>query len=99
MVRNVRNSAAETYCCDARVRDVTAKLPLLLKQHPMVKTVLIHAGFNDIKFQQSERLKDDFTCLIDTLLDLRSDVSYLSIFLHPNAVTSGLATFVSFIHG
>lgn len=51
-----------------RVTNVTAKVTSLVEQHLMMKTVLAHVGINNIKFQQSERLKNDVICLDRTAI-------------------------------
>ena len=73
MVRHVVLPKAQTLCFPgARVLDIKVKLPSLLDQYPSASTVILHIGSNDIKAQQSEKLKKDFISLIDTLLDSRA---------------------------
>lgn len=69
MVRHVTLPKAETLCFPgARVLDINSKLPSVLSEYPSAATVVVHVGSNDTSLQQSERLKDDFKTLIDTLL-------------------------------
>ena len=73
MVRHVALPKAQTLCFPgARVLDIKVKLPSLLDKYPSASTVILHVGSNDIKAQQSEKLKKDFMSLIDTLLDSRA---------------------------
>lgn len=70
MVRHVSIRNAETFCYPrARVVDLNSKLPLIINKHSSASTVIVHIGSNDIKLQQSEKLRDDFKSLINTLLD------------------------------
>ncbi|TWW74414.1 hypothetical protein D4764_14G0004170 [Takifugu flavidus] len=41
----------------------------LSAQHPSASTLVLEAGINNLKFQQSEVLKQDFIFLVDRLLD------------------------------
>ncbi|TWW54729.1 hypothetical protein D4764_0249180 [Takifugu flavidus] len=41
----------------------------LSAQHPSASTLVLEAGINDLKFQQSEVLKQDSISLVDRLLD------------------------------
>lgn len=70
MVRNVSIRKAETFCYPgARIPDLNSMLPLLISKHSAASTVIVHVGSNDIKLQQSEKLRDDFKTLINTLLE------------------------------
>eukprot|EP00064_Thunnus_orientalis_P014354 superscaffoldBa00002475_g14398 len=73
MVRHVVLPKAQTLCLPgAGVLDIKVKLPSLLDQYPSASTVILHIGSNEIKTQQSEKLKKDFMSLINTLLDSRA---------------------------
>ncbi|TWW76593.1 hypothetical protein D4764_13G0012550 [Takifugu flavidus] len=52
-------------CC----AEVTSSALQLSAQHPSASTLVLEAGINDLKFQQSEVLKQDFISLVDCLLD------------------------------
>ena len=68
MVRHVRLRNAYTSCHPgALVLDINHSAPHIMRQHPSASTVVIHAGINDLKLQQSEKLKQDFTTLINTI--------------------------------
>ncbi len=65
IVRHVRATLAEgkvrTQCFPgARVLDVSALIPAILNGDESVAAVVIHAGINDTKMQQTETLKRDF---------------------------------------
>ena len=58
MVRHVVLPKAQTLCLPgAGVLDTEVKLPSLLDQYPSASPVILHIGSNDIKAQQSEKLK------------------------------------------
>ncbi|TWW54216.1 hypothetical protein D4764_0264650 [Takifugu flavidus] len=60
----------QTFCHPgARVAEVTSSALQLSAQHPSASTLVLEAGINDLKFQQSEVLKQDFISLVDRLLD------------------------------
>ncbi len=44
----------------ARVLDVSAQIPVFLKDDESVAAVVIHAGISDTKLRQTETLKRDF---------------------------------------
>ncbi len=72
IVRHVRATLAEgkvhTHCFPgARVFDVSAQIPAILKEDESVAAVVIHAGVNDTKLRQTETLKRDFRTLIETV--------------------------------
>ncbi len=72
IVRHVRATLAEgkvhTHCFPgARVLDVSAQTPANLKDDESIAAVVIHAGVNDTKLQQTETLKRDFRSLIETV--------------------------------
>ncbi|KAL0199187.1 hypothetical protein M9458_007727, partial [Cirrhinus mrigala] len=51
----------------ARVLDVSAQIPAILKDGESVGAIVLHAGVNDIKLRQTEVLKRDFSSLIETV--------------------------------
>ncbi len=68
--RHVRATLAEgkvhTHCLPgARVLDVSAQIPAILKDDESVAAVVIYAGANDTKLRQTETLKRDFRSLIE----------------------------------
>ncbi len=72
IVRHVRATLAEgkvhTHCFPgARVFDVSAQIPAILKEDESVAAVVIHVGVNDTKLRQTETLKRDFRTLIETV--------------------------------
>ncbi|XP_057186984.1 uncharacterized protein LOC130552614 isoform X1 [Triplophysa rosa] len=72
IVRNVRASSTKgkvhTHCFPgARVLDVSAQVPAILKDDANVGAVVLHAGANDVRMRQSEILKRDFRSLIETV--------------------------------
>ncbi len=72
IVRHVHATLAEgkvhTHCLPgARVLDVSAQIPAILKDDESVAAVVIYAGANDTKLRQTETLKGDFRILIETV--------------------------------
>ncbi len=72
IVQHVRATLAEgkvhTHCFPgARVLDVSAQRPAILKDNESVAAVVIHAGVNNTKLRQTETLKRDFRSLIETV--------------------------------
>ncbi len=71
IVRHVRATAegkVRTHCFPgARVLDVSAQIPTILKGDESIAAVVIHAGVNDTKMRQTETLKRDFRSLIETV--------------------------------
>ncbi|XP_050957978.1 uncharacterized protein LOC127159114 [Labeo rohita] len=72
IVRYVRATLAKgkvhTHCFPgARVLDVSAQIPAILKDGESVGAIVLHAGVNDIKLRQTEVLKRDFSSLIETV--------------------------------
>ncbi len=72
IVRHVRATLAEgkvhTHCFPgARVLDVSAQIPAILKDDESVAAVVIHAGVNGTKLRQTETLKRGFRSLIETV--------------------------------
>ncbi|XP_057183848.1 uncharacterized protein LOC130550409 [Triplophysa rosa] len=72
IVRNVRASSTKgkvrTHCFPgARVLDVSAQVPAILKDDANVGAAVLHAGVNDIRMRQSEIPKRDFRSLIETV--------------------------------
>ncbi|TWW77925.1 hypothetical protein D4764_11G0000460 [Takifugu flavidus] len=71
VVRHVAVHDGRTFCHPGapRVVEVTSSALQLSAQHPSASTLVLEAGINDLKFQQSEVLKQDFISLVDRLLD------------------------------
>uniref|UniRef100_A0A9J7Y057 SGNH hydrolase-type esterase domain-containing protein n=1 Tax=Cyprinus carpio carpio TaxID=630221 RepID=A0A9J7Y057_CYPCA len=72
IVRHVRATLAEgkvhTHCLPgARVLDVSAQIPAILKADESPRAVVLHAGVNDTTQRQTETLKRDFRSLIETV--------------------------------
>ncbi|XP_050958675.1 uncharacterized protein LOC127160041 [Labeo rohita] len=72
IVRYVRATLAKgkvhTHCFPgARVLDVSAQIPAILKDGESVGAIVLHAGVNDTKLRQTEVLKTDFSSLIETV--------------------------------
>uniref|UniRef100_A0A9J7YWY1 SGNH hydrolase-type esterase domain-containing protein n=1 Tax=Cyprinus carpio carpio TaxID=630221 RepID=A0A9J7YWY1_CYPCA len=72
IVRHVRATLAEgkvhTHCLPgARVLDVSAQIPAILKADESPRVVVLHAGVNDTTQRQTETLKRDFRSLIETV--------------------------------
>uniref|UniRef100_A0A8C1MMX7 SGNH hydrolase-type esterase domain-containing protein n=1 Tax=Cyprinus carpio TaxID=7962 RepID=A0A8C1MMX7_CYPCA len=72
IVRHVRAMLAEgkvhTHCFPgARVLDVSAQIPAILKADESPRVVVLHAGVNDTTQRQTETLKRDFRSLIETV--------------------------------
>uniref|UniRef100_A0A8C2FBU8 SGNH hydrolase-type esterase domain-containing protein n=1 Tax=Cyprinus carpio TaxID=7962 RepID=A0A8C2FBU8_CYPCA len=70
--RHVRATLAEgkvhTHCFPgARVLDVSAQIPAILKADESPRAVVLHAGVNDTTQRQTETLKRDFRSLIETV--------------------------------
>uniref|UniRef100_A0A674PIU4 SGNH hydrolase-type esterase domain-containing protein n=1 Tax=Takifugu rubripes TaxID=31033 RepID=A0A674PIU4_TAKRU len=71
MVRHVAVHDGRTFCHPgARVAEVTSSALQLSAQHPTASMLVLEAGINDLKFQQSEVPKQDFISLVDRLLDM-----------------------------
>ncbi|XP_057209900.1 uncharacterized protein LOC130566446 [Triplophysa rosa] len=69
IVRKVKSKGkVRTHCFPgARVLDVSAQVPAILKDDANVGAVVLHAGVNDVRMRQSEILKRDFRSLIETV--------------------------------
>ncbi|XP_059407944.1 uncharacterized protein LOC132142244 [Carassius carassius] len=72
IVRHVHATLAEgkvhTHCFPgARVLDVSAQIPAILKADESPRSVVLHAGVNDTTLRQTETLKRDFSSLIETV--------------------------------
>uniref|UniRef100_A0A9J7YSM7 SGNH hydrolase-type esterase domain-containing protein n=1 Tax=Cyprinus carpio carpio TaxID=630221 RepID=A0A9J7YSM7_CYPCA len=72
IVQHVRATLAEgkvhTHCFPgARVLDVSAKIPTILKADESPRAVVVHTGVNDTMQRQMETLKRDFRNLIETV--------------------------------
>ncbi|XP_059409362.1 uncharacterized protein LOC132143253 [Carassius carassius] len=72
IVQHVRAMLAEgkvhTHCFPgARVLDVSAQIPAILKADESPRAVVLHAGVNDTTLRQTETLKRDFSSLIETV--------------------------------
>ncbi len=64
IVRHVRATLAEgkvhTHCFPgARVLDVSAQIPVILKSEESIGAVVLHAGINDTKLRQTEHIARD----------------------------------------
>ncbi|KAL0153594.1 hypothetical protein M9458_051074, partial [Cirrhinus mrigala] len=68
IIRNI-SSRTTTACCfpQATVSDVNKELRNILMKHKTANQIIIHVGKNDIRKEQSELLKKDFSELIETL--------------------------------
>ncbi|KAL0152617.1 hypothetical protein M9458_052340 [Cirrhinus mrigala] len=68
IIRNI-SSRTTTTCCfpQAIVSDVNKELRNILMKHKTANRIIIHVGKNDIRKEQSELLKKDFSELIETL--------------------------------
>ncbi|KAI2647459.1 GDSL lipase [Labeo rohita] len=72
IVRYARATLAKgkvhTHCFPgARVLDVSAQIPAILKDGESVSAIVLHVGVNDIKLRQTKVLKRDFSSLIETV--------------------------------
>lgn len=68
IVRYISLPRAKTLCFPgATVQDITDTIPRCVRDHPSILTFVVHVGLNDIKYQQSEKLKRDFTFLLRAL--------------------------------
>ncbi|KAI2667314.1 ATP-dependent DNA helicase Q1 [Labeo rohita] len=72
IVRYVRATLAKgkvhTHCFPgARILYVSAQIPAIPKDGESIGVIVLHAGVNDIKLQQMEVLKRDFSSLIETV--------------------------------
>ncbi|XP_053542824.1 uncharacterized protein LOC128635196 isoform X2 [Ictalurus punctatus] len=84
IVRNVRVASSKgkvrTHCFSgACVLDVAAQVSGILKKDERIGAVVLHAGTNDTRLQQTEVLKRDFSSLIETV---RGRSSSLDLFPH-----------------
>ncbi len=81
IIRHVRATLAKgkvhSHCFPgARVLDVSAQIPAILKDDESVAAVaavVIHAGVNDTKLRQTETLRRDFRSLFETQHIARND--------------------------
>ena len=70
MVRHVAAHSGRTFCHPgATVNEVASSALKLSEQHSLASTLVLEAGINDLKNQQSEVLKQDYISLVDRLLD------------------------------
>ncbi|KAL0196741.1 hypothetical protein M9458_005281, partial [Cirrhinus mrigala] len=78
IIRNI-SSRTTTTCCfpQATVSDVNKELRNILMKHKTANRIIIHEGKNDIRKEQSELLKKDFSELIETLRRLEAQ-SFIS---------------------
>ncbi len=72
IVRHVCATLAEgkvhTHCFPgARVLEISALIPVILKDDESIAAVVIHVGVNNTKLRQTETLKRDFRSLIETV--------------------------------
>ncbi|KAK5921040.1 hypothetical protein CgunFtcFv8_024779 [Champsocephalus gunnari] len=56
------------------VSDLAEKILHIGAEHPTVKNVVLLIGTNDVVKQQSEVLKEDFKCLLETVSSLNAEV-------------------------
>uniref|UniRef100_A0A8C2ENE0 OSK domain-containing protein n=1 Tax=Cyprinus carpio TaxID=7962 RepID=A0A8C2ENE0_CYPCA len=72
IIRNI-SSRTTTTCClpQATVSDVNKELQNILMKHKTANRIIIHVGKNDIRKEQSELLKKDFSELFETLRRLK----------------------------
>ena len=52
------------YFLDVMVIDINQKLATIILENPKISQIIVHAGFNDIRREQSELLKRDYTQVI-----------------------------------
>ncbi|KAL7378551.1 hypothetical protein ABVT39_015497 [Epinephelus coioides] len=70
MVRHVEVHNSHTFCHPgARVNEAASSTLQLTARHSSASTLVLEAGINDLRNQQSEVLKQDFISLVDCLLD------------------------------
>ncbi len=78
IIRNI-SSRTTTTCCfpQATVSDVNKELRNILMKHKTANRVIIHVGKNNIRKEQSELIKKDFSELFETLqrLEVQSFIS------------------------
>ncbi len=78
IIRNT-SSRTTTTCCfpQATISDVNKELRNILMKHKTANRIIIHVGKNDIRKEQSEILKKNFTELFETLqrLEVQSFIS------------------------
>ena len=75
IIRHIRAMLAEgnvhTHCFPgARVLDISAQIPVILKGEESIGAVVLHAGVNDTKLRQMQTLKRDFRSLIKTVCSI-----------------------------
>ncbi|XP_076601118.1 uncharacterized protein LOC143329205 [Chaetodon auriga] len=69
MVRHVTVHGGRTFCrSGARVKEVESSALQLCAQHSSASTLVLEAGINDLRDQQSEILKRDFRSMVDRML-------------------------------
>lgn len=69
MIRHGGLLGGLTFCHPgAQAKEVISAALQLSEQHRSASTMVLEAGINNLRFQQSEVLKQDFTTMIDRLL-------------------------------
>nr|XP_040025023.1 uncharacterized protein LOC120812889 [Gasterosteus aculeatus aculeatus] len=56
------------------VSDLEERILEIVAEHPTVKNLILHIGSNDIEKQQSEKLKEDFDNLLETVSSVNAEV-------------------------
>ncbi len=79
IIRSISSSRTTNTCCfpQATVSDVNKELQNILLKHKTANRVIIYVGKNDIRIEQSEFLKKDFSEVFETLqrLEVQSFIS------------------------
>uniref|UniRef100_A0A671QH07 SGNH hydrolase-type esterase domain-containing protein n=1 Tax=Sinocyclocheilus anshuiensis TaxID=1608454 RepID=A0A671QH07_9TELE len=72
IIRNISSRNSATFCFpQATVSDLNKELWKILMKHKTANRIIIHVGKNDIRKEQSELLKKDFSELFETLRRLK----------------------------
>ena len=75
MVRHLAVRGGRAYCYPgASVKEISSTAAQVIHNHDSATTVIVQAGSNDLKLQQSESLKKDFVQVVDNLLDTGKQV-------------------------
>lgn len=74
--QQVCSTSCPTRVSSLRIKDINTSGPQPLCQHPSVLTVVMHVGTSDLKIKMSVKHKEDFVCLMDSVLNPGKNCSF-----------------------